>query len=92
LAGFNVYWSELNASDFLVPQRRRRLFIVGLNSDLYPSVEFEFPVGVGARRTVFDAIANLPEPQFYDRSLTPETIPYHPNHWTMVPIETRAIE
>jgi DNA (cytosine-5)-methyltransferase 1 len=84
-AGFNVFWSELNASDFSVPQRRRRLFIVGLNSKLYPGVKFQFPVGAGVRRTIFDAIANLPEPQFFDRSLTPETIPYHPNHWTMVP-------
>lgn len=84
-AGFNLFQAELNASDFSVPQRRRRLFIVGLNVDLYPGVEFVFPAGTDVRQTVSDAIAGLPVPQFYTRSLTPETIPFHPNHWTMVP-------
>jgi DNA (cytosine-5)-methyltransferase 1 len=84
-AGFNVSWSELDACDFSVPQRRRRLFIVGLNSELYPDVAFKFPTGSQGRRTVHDAISNLPEPSFFSRRLTPETIPYHPNHWTMVP-------
>jgi DNA (cytosine-5)-methyltransferase 1 len=84
-AGFNVFSSELDASNFSVPQRRCRLFIVGLNSELYPNVVFKFPTGSQGRRTVHDAISSLPEPSFFNRSLTPETIPYHPNHWTMVP-------
>jgi len=84
-AGFRVYLGYLNAADFSVPQNRRRLFIVGLNSDLYGGVEFQFPAGTSTHRTVRDAIAGLPEPEFYRRGLTPETIPFHPNHWTMVP-------
>jgi DNA (cytosine-5)-methyltransferase 1 len=84
-AGFNVFQGELNASDFSVPQRRRRLFLVGLNSELYNGVTFKFPNGGSVRRCVADAIQNLPAPLFYDRSLKPENIPFHPNHWTMVP-------
>ena len=84
-AGFHVFCGQLNASDFSVPQRRRRLFLVGFNSKLYPDLRFEFPSQVGARCTVSDAISGLPLPAFFDRSLTPESIPFHPNHWTMVP-------
>jgi DNA (cytosine-5)-methyltransferase 1 len=84
-AGFNVFQSKLNAADFGVPQRRRRLFIVGLNSDLYPGVEFAFPSGAGDARNVRDAIGGLPPPRYFQRGLKPEDIGYHPNHWTMMP-------
>jgi DNA (cytosine-5)-methyltransferase 1 len=84
-AGFNIFQAELNASDFAVPQRRHRLFIVGLNAQLYPGVSFAFPVGTQDRRYVRDAIFGMPPPAFYARHLTPETIPHHQNHWTMVP-------
>jgi DNA (cytosine-5)-methyltransferase 1 len=84
-AGFHIFQGKLDASAFAVPQRRRRLFIVGLNSDLYPHQAFTFPEGRATRVTVCDAIAGLPAPRFYERSLTPEGIPFHPNHWTMVP-------
>jgi DNA (cytosine-5)-methyltransferase 1 len=84
-AGFKIFFGELNASDFSVPQRRRRLFVVGFNAELYPDVQFEFPTENKAHRIVSDAIAGLPSPKFYNRKLTPGTIPFHPNHWTMVP-------
>ena len=84
-AGFNINYAQLNAIDFAVPQRRRRLFIVGLNSKIYGSRVFQFPLGKLQMRTVHDAIAGLPEPKYFQRNLDPETIPYHPNHWTMVP-------
>ncbi|MBI2432015.1 MAG: DNA cytosine methyltransferase [Candidatus Hydrogenedentes bacterium] len=84
-AGFNLFQSELNASDFAVPQRRRRLFVVGLHRDIYKNVLFEFPEGLGNYRTVLDAISGLPQPCFFSRSLSPSDVPYHPNHWTMVP-------
>jgi len=84
-AGFNVFQGELNASDFAVPQRRRRLFVIGLNKTFYPNVMFDFPKGRHERRTVSDAIADLPAPLFFRRDLNPEMIPFHPNHWTMMP-------
>jgi len=83
--GFNVFQSELNALAFNVPQRRRRLFLVGLDAKRYPKVSFQFPTGDSNKATVADAIEDLPAPAFYRRGLTPETIPHHPNHWTMVP-------
>jgi DNA (cytosine-5)-methyltransferase 1 len=47
---------------------------------------FEFPVGDATTiSTVAGAIRGLPEPVFFQRGLTPEGIPYHPNHWTMRP-------
>jgi DNA (cytosine-5)-methyltransferase 1 len=84
-AGFNVFRGELNASDFSIPQRRRRLFLVGLNREIYKGASFEFPIGSGSRRCVADAIRNLPAPKFFVRGLTPDQIPFHPNHWTMMP-------
>ena len=44
-AGFNIFEKPLNAMDFAVPQHRKRIFIVGLNREKYPNVEFNFPSG-----------------------------------------------
>ena len=84
-AGFNVFYKTLDASQYGVPQRRKRLFIVGLNSTLYPDTSFDFPPSSADSRTVADVIAGLPEPAFYVRNAVPEDFPVHPNHWTMVP-------
>lgn len=85
-AGFHVFQDSLDARDFGVPQRRKRIFIVGINKTKYPDVQFAFPLG-GFRtwRTVRDAIGGLPPPTFYRRDLTRDDIPFHPNHWCMVP-------
>lgn len=85
-AGFRVFTAKLDAKDFGVPQRRPRVFVVGLNKDKYPRGEFRFPRPAEEKqKTVRDAIAHLPEPVYYSRGLTPEHIPYHPNHWCLVP-------
>lgn len=85
-AGFEVFEEELNASWFGVPQSRCRIFVVGINKELYPATAFCFPRGTPDRAlSVRDAIEGLPEPTFFDRSLTPDDIPFHPNHWTMNP-------
>jgi len=85
-AGFNVFADDLDAQHFGVPQRRRRLFIVGLNKLLYPEVEFVFPQGTGDNeRTVKHAIGGLPSPAYFARDLSVSSIPHHPNHWTMRP-------
>ena len=41
MAGYRVVWKILNAEDYGVPQERRRLFIVGIRSDL--GINYEFP-------------------------------------------------
>jgi DNA (cytosine-5)-methyltransferase 1 len=84
-AGFNLFICDLQAADFGIPQKRRRLLIVGVNRDKFPWVQFEFPQGDKKPGTVGQAIRNLPRPVFYRRGLKPENIPVHPNHWTMVP-------
>lgn len=85
-AGFNVFEQELNAAAFGVPQSRNRIFLVGVNRELYPNVQFKFPIGSSKKRkTVRKAIGGLPEPAFFSRKIRSEDIPHHPNHWTMNP-------
>jgi len=84
-AGFNLFHHDLDAQDFGVPQRRRRLFLVGLNKEIFPDTDFIFPAGHVRKVTVRDAIEGLPEPAYFERGLKPTDIAYHPNHWTMMP-------
>jgi DNA (cytosine-5)-methyltransferase 1 len=84
-AGFNIFHHDLDAQDFGVPQLRRRLFLVGLNKNLFPNSKFIFPAGHVRKTTVRDAIEGLPAPVFFERGLKATDIDYHPNHWTMKP-------
>ena len=83
--GFNVYEQEINAVDFGVAQHRRRLFLVGLNRDIYRDVEFSFPKAAGKRINVEKVIKGLPQPAFFSHKLDRSSIPHHVNHWTMQP-------
>ena len=63
MAGYRVKWSVLNARDFGVPQNRRRVFLVGIRSDL--NFEYKFPKpthGPGLKPFVTqrEALAGLP--------------------------------
>lgn len=40
--GYNVNFSTLKASDYGVPQSRKRVFFVGLNRDVYGEIFFDF--------------------------------------------------
>ena len=85
-AGFAVFQGTLDAQDFGVPQVRPRVFVVGINKAKYPGAAFSFPTAICEQvRTVRHAIEGLPDPVYYSPNLTPDTIPYHPNHWCMVP-------
>ncbi len=55
-AGYAVTWWLLDASRYGVPQVRNRLFIIGSRSGALPTP----PAESGFRRTVRDAIADLP--------------------------------
>ena len=65
LAGYRVKWNVLNAENYGVAQSRRRVFIVGIRSDL--DFEYEFPApqfGEGTRRKLVcqeDVLAGMPE-------------------------------
>jgi DNA (cytosine-5)-methyltransferase 1 len=92
-AGFRIFEAELNAHDFGVAQVRRRLFVVGLNRGKYPDVSFAFPTRNGARkRNVRDLIAHLPAPMLFRKGASATEIPYHPNHWCMVPRSDRFFD
>lgn len=88
-AGFTLFEQELDAGDFGVAQTRHRVFIVGINRNFFPGIEFIFPTPLGIKKTVRDAIGNLPAPVFFNRDFKPEDIPYHCNHWAMNPRSPR---
>ena len=41
--GYKYYFSVLNASDYGIPQTRRRLFVVGFKKEIASTIHFEFP-------------------------------------------------
>lgn len=90
-AGFNVFEALLDAQDFGVPQKRKRIFVVGINSQTRPNLQFQFPTGNPSRRiTVAEAIGWLGEPVFFSRSIKGGLD--HPNHWCMVPKSRKFTE
>lgn len=63
--GYKVTWKLLNASDYGVPQERRRLIFVGIKTELNTTFEFPEVVGPRGRRlfphvNVKEAIGDLP--------------------------------
>lgn len=62
--GYFIYKQILNAQDYGVPQRRKRMIVLGVRNDMHKG-EFIFPKATtpeGKRKTVRDAIGFLPEP------------------------------
>lgn len=87
---FELFATCLNAKNFGVPQSRERFFMVGLRKIEGQKQHFEFPEALDhPLRTVREAIYGLPEAMYFRRDLTPEVIPFHPNHWTMRPLSKR---
>lgn len=85
-AGFRLFETELDAVAFGVPQKRRRVFIVGINKYKFPLLNFTFPSGnFNVPKTVKQAIGGLPTPAYFKRDLPKSHIPRHVNHWTMQP-------
>lgn len=58
--GYHVHKQLINAEDYGVPQRRKRIILVGERNDI--GSKYEFPKPTGARRTVRDTIEFLPPP------------------------------
>ncbi len=85
-AGFIIQEDVLDAQDFGVPQRRRRIFVVGFNRKKNHDISFSFPeTSQHTPVTVRDALCGLPDPVYFSRNLTADQIPFHPNHWCMRP-------
>lgn len=91
-AGFSVSLQLLNAVDYCVPQKRARLFIVGLNKAMFGDIPWIPPTPIASTKemlTVRRAIANLPEPVIFANYKPGDRIPHHPNHWCMTPRSSR---
>lgn len=83
--GLNLTQHELSSLDFGVPQIRRRVILIA-SKEKIGSNPF---ITADKTTTVKDVIWNLPAPSFYRRGLHPESIAFHPNHWTMRPKSKR---
>lgn len=58
--GYNVYYDILNASDYGVPQDRKRVIIIGFRDDF--DKNFTFPKPLNKKTTLKETIGDLPEP------------------------------
>lgn len=69
----------LDASEFGVPQKRRRVFVIGVRSDVADSIEY--PIGPckgqPSRPTVLEAISDLPEVEHFDHLFRSNDAPFH---------------
>lgn len=86
----NVDERQLCALDYGVPQNRHRIIISAFREKFDMSA-LQILKREGAK-TVKEAIGNLSDPVYYDKKLTPDDIPVHPNHWTMKPKSKRFHE
>ena len=89
--GYWIHQKALDAADYNVPQRRRRVFIVGERIDLGLK-RFQFPPStttIGSRLTVRDAIGHFPAPP--DDGTEHPKIPNHRRD-RLSPINIRRLE
>jgi len=64
-AGYRVVWSVLDAKDYGVPQTRKRIFIVGIRSDIGVTYNFppstHGPEGKRSYVTQYEAVGKMPK-------------------------------
>ena len=56
--GYEIKHETMVATDFGVPQNRERVFIIGIRKD--QKIKWEFPIGNGPKRSIYQAISDLP--------------------------------
>jgi len=67
--GYNVFYKILLASDYGVPQNRKRLFIVGFKENIL--YNFPIPIKLTTKISTYEAIDDLPENSLIDGSAYP---------------------
>ena len=89
---FDLHEALLNSKDYNTPQRRVRIFLIGINRNKHPGAVWKRPIEstpFGTVLTVRSAIGGLPEPVQYRAGLDASQIPFHQNHWCMKPKSER---
>lgn len=85
-AGFRTARLMLNAKDYNTPQNRPRLFLVGVNSRRFPTVDPKNLVPLTSETpTVRQTIGGLKEPTHFASGVDMAANPVHVNHWCMAP-------
>lgn len=63
-AGYNNYWSVLNAKNYGVPQNRERVFIVSIRKDIDRGL-FQFPVPIDLTKRLKDVLEEVVDEKYY---------------------------
>ncbi len=84
-SGFDVSVFFTDAAAHSVPQYRRRLFLLAFPTTAPTMNRWSSPDGNGERKTVADAILDLPSPAYFRPGIDKSAIPLHENHWCMMP-------
>lgn len=83
--GFELQELILDAACYSVPQHRKRLFLLAVPENNLMMKPWTSPSGKSTKKTVGDAIRNLPQPVHFQRGLHQDALSFHPNHWCMTP-------
>lgn len=83
--GFVARYSVLDAVNFGVPQKRKRLFLVATKEQGGSRAGWLPPKPTRNIMSVRKAIGDLPEPKIFTRGWNPKENPHHENHWCMAP-------
>jgi DNA (cytosine-5)-methyltransferase 1 len=79
--GYDVEFKILTASDFGVPQNRRRTIILGTRKDVDKKLKHPTTTTLKDKKTLKDAIGDLPEPNKFDLKNPLKKENNHHNHY-----------
>ncbi len=63
--GYKISYKILNCLDYGIPQKRKRVFVIGIRKDLNKIFDFPPFIKENEYKTIRDAIGDLPEPSDY---------------------------
>jgi len=99
--GYDITWKLTNSIEYGIPQKRERVFVVGIRKDL--NLKYEFPTPTNITNTIRDTIGNMPEPNepndyynHYGLGIRKDELPFiHKvpigGNWKDIPIEDQKL-